>query len=122
MLSPIQTLTAKLRTQGLFIILGTLLLTTPTSIAWANDAENDALKEQQQKLQQILEEIGASRDQRAEQRVQLEKLNRKMQCNWTLIQAYDACDKEFKEQKEKQLSCTQQAKEKARECLSEIDN
>lgn len=113
-----QALPEKLKTQGFFIILGALLITIPVSTALA---ENEELKEQQQKLRQILEEIGDSREQRAEQRAQLEKLNKKMQCNWALIQGYDACDKKYKEQKQEQINCTQQAKEKATECLSEID-
>ncbi len=117
-----QILPKKSGTQGLFILLGTLLLSTPASTTWANDAENDELKEQQQKLQRILDEIGDAREQRTEQRALLEKLNNKMQCNWTLIQAYDSCDKKYKEQKLEQLNCTKQAKEKAKECLSEIDN
>lgn len=118
----IKVLPKKQKIQGLIVVFATLLLTTPVSTALANDAENGELKEQQQKLQQILEEIGNTREQRIEQRAQLEKLNHKMQCSWTLIQAYDACDKKFKEQKEKQLSCAQQAKEEAKKCLSEIDN
>ncbi len=114
-----KTLPEKLKTQGILIVLGTLMLATPASMALANDAENKELKKQQLKLQQILEEIGETREQRIKQRAQLEKLNHKMQCNWALIQAYDACNKEFKEQKQEQLNCTQQAKEKSKECLSE---
>jgi nucleoside-specific outer membrane channel protein Tsx len=114
-----KTLPKKLKTQGILIVLGTLILATPASMALANDAENNELREQQLKLQQILEEIGETREKRVQQRAQLEKLNHKMQCNWTLIQAYDACDEKFKEQKQEQLSCSQQAKEKAKECLSE---
>ncbi len=123
MQSLIQVLPRKLRIQGFIITLGILLFTTHASTTWANDAEeNDALKEQQQKLQQILDEIGDAREQRTEQRALLEKLNQKMQCNWTLIQDYDTCDKKHKEQKQGQLNCTQQAKERAKECLSNIDN
>ena len=114
-----KTLPKKLKPLGTIIVLGVLMLATPISIALANDAENKELKEQQLKLQRILEEIGDTREQRVKQRAQLEKLNHKMQCNWSLIQAYDACDKEFKEHKQEQLNCTQQAKEKAKECLSE---
>ena len=114
-----KTLPKKLKPQGILIVLGTLILATSASIALANDTENKELKEQQLKLQQILEEIGETREKRVKQRAQLEKLNHKMQCNWTLIQAYDACDKKFNEQKQEQLNCTQQAKEKAKECLSE---
>ena len=112
----------KLKTQRYLVVLGVLMLAIPISTTWANETENDELKEQQLKLQQILEEIGETREKRVKQRAQLEKLNHKMQCNWTLIQAYDTCNKKFKEQKQEQLNCSQQAKEKAKECLSEQDN
>jgi hypothetical protein len=109
----------KLKIRRYLIVLGALMLVIPISTTWANEAENNELKEQQLKLQQILEEIGETREKRVKQRAQLEKLNHKMQCNWALIQAYDACNEKFKEQKQEQLSCSQQAKEKAKECLSE---
>ena len=122
MRSQMKTLPKKLNPQGILIALGTLMIAISAPMALANDAENKELKEQQLKLQQILEEIGETRENRVKQRAQLENLNRKMQCNWTLIQAYDACDNEYKEQKQEQLNCTKQAKEKAKECLSELDN
>ena len=103
------------------ILLSTFLLIFLASISLAADEISDELEEQKQKLQQILDEIGNVREQRTEQRALLEKLNQKMQCNWSLIQDYDACDKKYKEQKQEQLDCTQKAKEKAAKCLSEID-
>ena len=58
MRSQMKTLPKKLKTQGILIALGTLMIAIPASMALANDAENKELKEQQLKLQQILEEIG----------------------------------------------------------------
>jgi hypothetical protein len=115
-----QKLSRRLKTHWCIIFLGALLLCVPTSSVFSNDATPDELKEQQLKLQKILDEIGDMREQRSEQKAVLEKLSEKMQCNWDLIQDYDACSKKYKEQKQEQLSCAQKAKERARGCLSDI--
>ncbi|MEE8379672.1 MAG: hypothetical protein V3R49_04805, partial [Gammaproteobacteria bacterium] len=103
-----------------------ILIAIPASLTWADDTTdagaNNQIKEQQQKLQQILEEIGGSRKQRTQQRARLEKLNKKMECNWALIKNYDVCDKEYNEQKQEQLNCVQEAKTKATKCLSSIND
>lgn len=117
----IQNLSQKLKIQRIIIVLSILLLTTPMSIAFAADATSNELKEQQQKLQELLGEIEKTRESRAEQKALLEKLSNKMQCNWDLIQDYDACEKKYKEEKQEKLSCAQKAKERARDCLSEIE-
>ena len=119
-LSLTQNLPQKLKSLRVIIVLGTLLFTIPTSIVFASDASTNELKEQQQKLQKILGEIEKTRESRAEQKALLEKLNKKMQCNWDLIQNYDACSKKYKEQKKEQLSCAQKAKDRAKGCLSEL--
>jgi len=115
-----------LKIQRLLTLAIFLLIAATATTAWANDAENNAqsneLNEQQQKLKQILSEIADTREQRTEQKILLEKLNKKMECNWALIKDYDACDKKYKDQKTEQLSCVQKAKSLASECLSEIDN
>ena len=116
-----RTLSQKLKAQRYLVVLGALLFSMSITISFASDADTKELKEQQQKLQQILDEIGVVQEQRAEQKALLEKLSRKMQCNWDLIQDYDACDKKYKEQKQEQLSCAQKAKERASGCLSDID-
>ena len=113
-------LSQKLKIQRVVIVLGVLLLSTPMSIAFSADATSNELKEQQQKLQEILGEIEKTRESRAEQKALLEKLSNKMQCNWDLIQDYDACEKKYKEEKQEKLNCAQKAKERARDCLSEI--
>jgi septal ring factor EnvC (AmiA/AmiB activator) len=115
-----QKLSQKTRTQWCIIVLSTLLLFIPASTVFANDAEPNELKEQQQKLKKILDEIGDVREQRSEQKATLERLSKKMQCNWDLIQDYDACGKKYNEQKQEQLNCAQKAKERARDCLSEL--
>ena len=110
----------KLKIQRIIIVLGILLFTTSTSIAFAADETSSELKEQQQKLQELLGEIEKTRESRAEQKALLEKLSKKMQCNWDLIQDYDACEKKYKEDEQEKLSCAQKAKERASDCLSEI--
>lgn len=122
MMSFTQTLPKKPITQRALFLLGVFFLTSPISTTWATEEENKELKDQQEKLQGILNEIGDLREQRTEQRALLEKLNGKMQCNWTLIQAYDACDKKYKEQKQEQLSCVQKARDEATKCLSDLES
>jgi hypothetical protein len=114
-------LSQKLKTQCFIPLFIAFLLTIPTSIALGDDAGLNELKEQQQKLQEILDKIGVVREQRAEQKALLEKLSKKMQCNWDLIQDYDDCGKKYNKEKQEQLSCAQKAKEKARGCLSKTD-
>jgi SAM-dependent MidA family methyltransferase len=115
-----QKLPGKLKTLWNTIVLVALLLCVSQASVFASDAELSEIKEQQKKLQEILGEISDVREQRAEQKALLEKLSQKMQCNWDLIQDYDACDKKYNEQKQEKLNCAQKAKERASDCLSEI--
>lgn len=103
------------------ISLGFIFLITPLSFTMAEEVESTELKQQQQELQQLLKKIEEAREQRSEQKELLEKLNKKMECNWSLIQDYDACDKKYKDNPQEQLECAKKSKERARECLSDID-
>jgi hypothetical protein len=44
-----------------------------------------------------------------------------MQCNWTLLKAYDACEKENKDNLQGQVDCKLKAKQEAKQCLSTIE-
>ena len=90
------------------------------SFAVADESDSSDVVEQQQKLQQLLGKIGEAQEKRAEQRAILEILNKKMECNWSLIQDYGACDKKYEENKLEHLNCATKAKEKARDCLDKI--
>ena len=102
------------------ILFGFFTLITPVSTIYASDEATADLKEQQQNLQHLLDEIENVREQRVQQKALLEKLSKKMECNWALIKDYDECDKQYKGQAQEQLTCVSKAKEKARECMSDI--
>jgi hypothetical protein len=87
----------------------------------ADDKELKDIKEEQLKLKQLVDQIGKLQDERKEQKARLEKLNTQMQCNWTLLKAYDACEKENKDNLQGQVDCKLKAKQEAKQCLSTIE-
>lgn len=91
----------------------------PCSFAWADDQQTQELKEQQKNLKELLDRIGEAQDQRKEQRATLNKLEKQMSCNLTLIQDYENCEDQYKNNLEAQIKCKHEAKEKAAQCLSE---
>jgi len=77
----------------------------------ADDKELKEIKEEQVKLKQLVDQISKLQDERKEQKARLEKLNTQMQCNWTLLKAYDACEKDNKDNLQGQVDCKLKAKQ-----------
>jgi hypothetical protein len=96
----------------------TILLTLLAGSGWASDRNTDALPEQQQ-LQQLLDEIDKNRQERAQHRAMLQRLEQQQVCNWSLIQEYEACKQHHSTSPPDHLLCTRQAKDTAAACLAE---
>ena len=96
-----------------------LTITCLGHTAWADDQQTQDIKEQQKDLKELLDRIGEAQDQRKDQRDTLKKLEKQMSCNWTLIQDYENCEKQFKDNLEAHVKCKHEAKEKATKCLNE---
>lgn len=88
-------------------------------MALAEDQQSQEIREQQKDLRELLDRIGETQDQRKDQRATLKKLEKQMSCNWALIQDYENCEKQFKDNLEAHVKCKHEAKEKASQCLNE---
>jgi len=100
------------------IFLLALVFLNPVTIAWSDDTDTETLRTQQQKLRQLLDRIGETQEQNEQQKDTIKKLEKKMSCNWELLQAYEACEKNIKDNLEAQINCKQEARKKATKCLS----
>jgi uncharacterized coiled-coil DUF342 family protein len=85
------------------------LLPTP-GLAEQND-------DHKQQLQSILQELNQASKQRQQHNAQVKKLTRRLECNWTLIRAYEVCGQLHKNAPEKHLKCSATAKQNAAQCL-----
>lgn len=102
-----------------FILL--LLISCMYSSAWAEGDQSKEIREQQQSLKELLDSIGEAQEQRKEQRATLKKLEKQMSCNMTLIQDYENCEKQYKDNLEAHVKCKHEAKQRAADCLSSSD-
>jgi cell division protein FtsB len=104
------------------LVMMVLTITLFPLTARADDKELQDIKEQQLKLKQLVDQISKLQDERKEQKAKLEKLNTQMQCNWTLLKAYDACEKDNRDNLQVQIDCKLKAKNEAKNCLSSIED
>jgi lipid A disaccharide synthetase len=93
-----------------------LLFTAATAVA----NELGELKQQQQRLQQLLDEINQSEQQRQRQKDAMARLQKQLECNWSLIQAYESCEQNHQDDPQQLLQCTQEAKAQAAKCLAPL--
>jgi cell division septum initiation protein DivIVA len=97
-----------------YLLMICLLLSVANSAA----DEMDDLKQQQQHLQQLLDDVKKSEQQRDQQKAILERLEKQMECNWTLIQSYETCEQLYPRASQELLDCTAKAKANAAKCLA----
>ena len=96
----------------LTITLSFLAISSP-----AETVDSETTKNQIQ-LQSLLKELELSAKKRQQQNQKIEQLNRKLECNLSLIHAYNDCETRFKNDSNKRLECTQKAKKTAANCLN----
>jgi hypothetical protein len=96
-----------------------LLLASLSAInnSWAEEAGIIDLKAQQRQLQLLLNEIEQSAQQREQHSQQLKRLKHQLECNWTLIRAYEICGQLHENDPEGHLNCSSTAKRNAARCL-----
>lgn len=97
-----------------YLLTLTLLITVTNSMA----GEMDELKQQQQRLQQLLDDVKKTEQQRDQQKAVLDRLQQQMDCNWTLIQSYEVCEQLYQQQPEELLECIRKAKANAIKCMA----
>lgn len=88
------------------------------NICWAAETDINDLKAQQQQLQSLLNEIEQSAQQREQHSQQLKRLKHQLECNWTLIRAYEICGQLHENNPEEHLNCSSIAKRNAARCLN----
>ena len=97
----------------------TILITLLYFSTTPGQAETDITgrKNDQQQLQSIQQELDQTTKQRQQQNRQLEALSRRLECNWTLIRAYEACAQLHENDPDGHLKCSTTAKQNAARCL-----
>jgi len=103
--------------KSLFLLLALAVL-NPVTLTWSDDTDTELLKSQQHKLRELLDRIGEAQEKSEQQKDMINKLEKKMSCNWGLLQDYEACEKKYKDSLEAHVNCKYEAKKKAAECLS----
>jgi hypothetical protein len=101
-----------------FIILLFLLFSSAISVAQTSpNTDNKSLENQRLKLDALRKSLERASQERNENKERLEALKRRLDCNWSLIQAYDACETRYHQSPDEQLQCKQEAKRQAETCL-----
>jgi putative salt-induced outer membrane protein YdiY len=82
-------------------------------------AETNTTKNDQQQLQSVLKKLDKATQQRQRQNTRVDELAQKLECNWTLIRAYEVCGQLHKDDPEGHLQCSTKAKQNAAQCLGD---
>jgi len=101
------------------LLMLTLLLTVTTSLA-GEMVDLTQLKQEQQRLQQLLDDVRNSEQQRDQQKAVLDRLQQQLECNWTLIQSYEVCEQLYQHAPQELLDCTHKAKANAMKCQAPL--
>lgn len=102
-----------------------VLLFSPAALAAQGAVQNQPhpnenfLDKQKLKLKALREALDQASQQRHQHNERLEALKHRLDCNWSLIQAYENCELRHQGDPDGQLRCQQQAKEDAAACLAE---
>jgi hypothetical protein len=102
-----------------------VLLFSPLALAAQEPAQdepsqnNNSLEKQKLKLEVLRKSLNQASQQRNEHSTRLESLKHRLDCNWSLIQAYESCEARLQNDPKGQLRCKQQAKRDAAACLGE---
>jgi hypothetical protein len=81
---------------------------------------NTQQEPEQQQLQSILQELEQASKQRQQHNTRVDKLSRQLECNWTLIRAYEVCGQLHKNDPKEHLKCSTTAKQNAARCLENV--
>jgi septal ring factor EnvC (AmiA/AmiB activator) len=80
-------------------------------------SELDDIKSTQAQLEQMLEKLQQTEQERKNQSQALKRLEKQLNCNWQLIQSYESCESRYSMDPEAYLACSTRAKAAARQCL-----
>jgi len=92
-----------------------LLCLSTTPVQAETDTRHKA--NDQQQLRSILQELDQVTQQRQQQKMRLETLSWKLECNWTLIRAWETCGQLHANDPDGHLQCSALAKQNAEQCL-----
>lgn len=97
------------------------LALTPVELVFAEqgDAKQEQTREQLRNIEQQLKQQGIELEQQKNRAAQMEK---KVECNWALLQSYQRCQEEFDRTVAQQLSCTDEAKTVYVQCMANVNN
>ncbi|HEC19426.1 MAG TPA: hypothetical protein ENI97_08785 [Gammaproteobacteria bacterium] len=96
------------------VLLFALLLANPGIPSLASGHEAQAEK---QRLQSLLRELEQAAQERRQQHAREQELSHRLECNWALIRAYEACAQQHENNAEEHLKCSTAAKKNAVQCL-----
>ena len=107
------------RSSRFFRILATLLFCLLPLAGQAEPAANKPPADPE-KLKALLEKLETATEQRKQQNAEVDQMSQKLECNWTLIRAYENCGKLYQDKPDEHLQCSNIAKQNAKRCLEKI--
>ncbi|MBL1274485.1 MAG: hypothetical protein COB30_000190 [Ectothiorhodospiraceae bacterium] len=102
--------------ESLLLLALTLLM---LNVAWAATPDTNSLKSQQHRLESLTNELEAASEHRQQTTHQLKQLKHKLDCNWTLIRAYEVCGQLYGENPDEHVKCSSTAKNDVQSCLNQ---
>jgi len=98
------------------LLLAFFLLLPPISQA---ETDTDGESNKKQQLRSLLQKLDQSAQQRQQQDTQVDELSRRLECNWTLIRAYEICGQLHQNDPDGHLQCSAHAKQNSVRCLED---
>ncbi len=74
-------------------------------------------KQVQKKLRSVIQQLEQTAQQRKQQSTRIDELSQRLECNWTLIRAYEICGQLHQNDPDGHLQCSAHAKQNAARCL-----
>ncbi len=99
----------------MIVLHSTVLLLLTLSLASAAEITPT---QTEQALRQLLEDIDEHEQYNDRQRAALQRMEHRMECNWTLIRSYETCTQLYQNEPQNHLACVNKAKENTTRCLA----
>lgn len=104
------------------LILVLLLCPLLPAQGFAAAARNDdSAAEVKQQLNNVELQVEIQKQELAKQRRRAALMEKKVDCNWTLLNAYKACEDQYSKASADYLKCTGDAKQAYQHCMSAIE-
>lgn len=98
-------------------LFGLIFIISQSSVFAAD--KSPEYEENLEKLMNIEKQIRENQTQNDEKKEQIKKMEKKVDCNFTLLNAYKSCDESFKKGSDPYWACIKEAKQNFEQCTFE---